>query len=219
MRESEYILPSTWEYLARSCKLERTIPRPFRPRKFMELKDYWQILQKNLAFIVFLAFLGALCAYLLTSNFGGGQQVQKHYLLIEETTPVGEFGSPVIFQESVDLTDTAVAILQTYDFKKEILANRENLIVKKEARQVLNLQAQASQKERAGEIIEAAAANFNGETANLFGRNSKIRLAEIGASYESLRPALDKKITTAFGFLLGAAFAVFAVGLKTYFKV
>ena len=185
----------------------------------MELRDYWQLLKKNLAFIAFLAFLGAAGAYLLTSNFQGGQQVQKHYLLIEETTPVGEFGSPVIFQESVDLTDTAVAILQTYDFKKEILANRENLIVKKEARQVLNLQAQASQKERAGEIIEAAAANFNGETANLFGRNSKIRLAEIGASYESLKPALDKKITTAFGFLLGVAFAVFAVGLKTYFKV
>ncbi|KKR49374.1 MAG: hypothetical protein UT84_C0030G0001, partial [Candidatus Curtissbacteria bacterium GW2011_GWA1_40_16] len=113
----------------------------------------------------------------------------------------------------------AVAILQTYDFKKEILKNRENLIVKKEARQVLNVQAQASQKERAGEIIEAAAANFNGKAANLFPQNSRIRLAEIGVSYESLRPALDKKITTAFGFLLGAAFAIFVVGLKTYSKV
>jgi len=185
----------------------------------MELKDYWQILKKNLAFIVFLAFLGALCAYLLTSNFGGGQRVQKHYLLVSETASGGESESPVIFQEFVDLTDTAVAILQTYDFKKEILKNRENLIVKKEARQVLNVQAQASQKERAGEIIEAAAANFNGKAANLFPQNSRIRLAEIGVSYESLRPALDKKITTAFGFLLGAAFAIFVVGLKTYSKV
>lgn len=185
----------------------------------MELKDYWKLLKKNLAFIALLAFLGALGAYLLTSNFQGGQRVQRHYLLIEEQTAGGEFESPVIFQESVDLTDTAVAILQTYDFKKEILKNRENLIVKKEARQVLNLQAQAGQKERAGEIIEAAAVNFNGKAANLFPQNSGIRLAEIGASYESLRPPLDKKVTTAFGFLLGAAFAVFAIGLKTYFKV
>src|SRR3990167_5933536 len=185
----------------------------------MEFKDYWVILKKNLAFIVFLAFIGALCAYLLTSNFAGGERVQKHYLLLEEQAAGGEFESPVIFQEPVDLTDTAVSILQTYDFKKEILKNQENLIVKKEARQVLNLQAQASQKERAGEIIETAVLHFNGKTANLFGQNSKIRLAEIGASYEFLRPALDKKITTAFGFLLGAAFAVFAVGLNTYFKV
>jgi len=185
----------------------------------MELKDYWQILKKNLAFTIFLALLGALFSYLLTSNFSGGQRVQKHYLLIEDQSSGGKVGIPVIFRESVDLTDTAVSILQTSDFKKEILKNQESLIVKKEARQVLNLQAEASERERAFEIIKTAAENFNGKTANLFGQESKIRLAEIGASYESLRPALDKKITTAFGFLLGAAFAIFAVGLKTYFKV
>jgi len=185
----------------------------------MEFKDYWVILKKNLAFIIFLALLGALCAYLLTSNFAGGQRVQKHYLLLEEQAAGGGLESPVVFRESVDLTDTAVSILQTYDFKKEILKNQENLIVKKEARQVLNLQAEAGQKERAGEIIETAVSHFNGKTADLFGQNSKIKLAEIGDSFESLRPALDKKITTAFGFLLGAAFAIFAIGLKTYFKV
>src|SRR3990167_10920003 len=156
----------------------------------MELKDYWQILKKNLVFIVFLAFLGALFAYLLTSNCSGGQRVQKHYLLLEERAAGEGSGSPVIFKESVDLTDTAVSILQTSDFKKEILKNQENLIVKKEARQVLNLQAQASQKERAFEIIEKAVLHFNGKTASLFSKNSKIRLAEIGASYEFLRPAL-----------------------------
>src|SRR3989344_3986745 len=185
----------------------------------MELKDYWVILKKNLVFIIFLALLGALFAYLLTSNFQGGQRVQKHYLLLEEQAAGQGFGSPVICKESVDLTDTAVSILQTSDFKKEILKNQESLIVKKEARQVLNLSAQGSQQERAGEIIETAVTNFNGKAVNLFGQESKVRLAEIGASYESLRPALDKKITTAFGFLLGVAFAIFAVGLKTYFKV
>src|SRR3989344_1093250 len=157
----------------------------------MELKDYWQILKKNLAFIVFLALLGALFAYLLTSNFSGGQRVQKHYLLIEEQAAGEGFESPVIFKESVDLTDTAV----------------------------LNLQAEASERERAFEIIKTAAENFNGMTASLFGQNEKIKLTEIGESFESLRPAFDKKITTAFGFLLGAAFAIFAVGLKTYFKL
>ena len=185
----------------------------------MELKDYWKLLRNNLVFIILLALIGALCAYFLTSSFQGGQKVQKHYLLLEERISGGVFGSPAIFQESIDLTDTAVSILQTYDFKKEILKNGENLIVKKEARQVLNLQSQASQKERAFEIIEAAVANFNGKTANLFPSYEKIKLTEIGASFESLRPAFDKKITTAFGFLLGAAFAIFAVGLKTYFKM
>ena len=185
----------------------------------MELKDYWKLLKKNLAFIVCLALLGALCAYVLTSNFQGGHNVQKHYVLLEETVFGSGAENPVIIREPVDLTDTAVSILQTYDFKKEILKNQENLIVKKEARQVLNLQAQAGQKERAGEIIETAVTNFNGKAVNLFGQESKVRLAEIGASYESLRPALDKKITTAFGFLLGVAFAIFTVGLKTYFKM
>ena len=185
----------------------------------MELKDYWQLLKKNLVFIVFLALLGALFAYLLTSNFSGGQRVQKHYLLIEEQAAGEGFGSAVIFKESVDLTDTAVSILQTSDFKKEILKNQENLIVKKEARKVLNLQAGASEQERALEIIETAVENFNGKTASLFPSNEKIQLTEISASYESLRPALAKKITTAFGFLLGAAFAIFTVGLKTYFKL
>ena len=185
----------------------------------MELKDYWQILKKNLAFIIFLALLGALFAYLLTSKFSGGQRVQKHYLLIEEQAAGEGFESPVIFKESVDLTDTAVSILQTSDFKKEILKNQESLIVKKEARQVLKLQAQASEQERTFEIIKTAVENFNGKTASLFGQNENIKLTEIGASYEPLRPAFDKKITTAFGFLLGAAFAIFAVGLKTYFKV
>lgn len=185
----------------------------------MDLKDYLKILKSNLIFIVFLAILGAVLAYIMTSNFQGGARIQKHYVLLEETVSGSGFENPVIIREPVDLTDTAVSIMQTYDFKKEILKNQENLIVKKEARQVLNLQAQASQKERAGEIIETAVANFNGQAVNLFGQNSKIRLAEIGASYESLRPALDKKITTAFGFLLGVAFAILAVGLKTYFKV
>src|SRR3989344_7879991 len=185
----------------------------------MELKDYWVILKKNLVFIIFLALLGALFAYLLTSNFQGGQRVQKHYLLLEEQAAGQGFGSPVICKESVDLTDTAVSILQTSDFKKEILKNQESLIVKKEARQVLNLQAQASEQERTFEIIKTAVENFNGKTASLFGQNEKIKLTEIGASYEPLRPAFDKKITTAFGFLLGAAFAIFAVGLKTYFKL
>ena len=159
----------------------------------MEFKDYWVILKKNLAFIVFLALLGALCAYLLTSNFQGGQRVQKHYVLLEEQVAGEGFGSPVIFQEPADLTDTAVAVLQTYDFKKEILKNQENLIVKKEARQVLNLQAQASQKERAFEIIETAVLHFNGETANLFPSNEKIRLAEIGASWRLIRISSDFK--------------------------
>ena len=185
----------------------------------MELKDYWQILKKNLAFIVFLALLGALFAYLLTSNFSGGQRVQKHYLLTEEQASGEELESPVIFKESVDLTDTAVSILQTSDFKKEILKNQENLIVKKEAPLVLNLQAQAGQKERAYQIIQTAAANFNQKIAGLLGQNNQIRLMEIDSSYESLMPALDKKITTAFGFLLGATFAIFVIGLKTYFKV
>lgn len=185
----------------------------------MELKEYLEILKKNLLFIIFLAALGAVIAYLLTSNFRGGERAQKHYLLVSEAASGGELSSGLIYREPLDLTDTAVAILATYDFKKEILKHQENLIVKKEAPLVLNLQAQAGQRERAYQIIQAAAANFNQKIAGLLGQNNQIRLMEIGSSYESLMPVLDKKITTAFGFLLGATFAIFVIGLKTYFKV
>src|SRR3989344_2661156 len=148
----------------------------------MDIRDYFQILKKNLAFIIFLAVLGAMIAYLLTSHFVGGERVQKHYLLVQEQLSISGPDGLLIYQEPVDFTDSAVAILETYDFKVQILKNQENLIVKKEAPQVLNLQAHAGQKERADEIIRAAVVNFNEKVADIFGQNNQIRLEEIGSS-------------------------------------
>ena len=185
----------------------------------MELKEYFGILKKNLAFIIFLAALGAMIAYLLTSNFSGGERVQKHYLLVRGQTEISELGRPLIYQESSDLTDTAVAILETYDIRKEILEKQENLIVRKEAPGVLSFQASADNADRAYEIIQLTALHFNENVADRIIRDNKISLEDIGTSYQALAPALDKKITTIFGLILGTAFAIFAIGLKTYFKV
>lgn len=185
----------------------------------MELREYFKILKKNLAFIIFLAILGSVVAYSMTANFTGGQRAQKHYLLVVKEVSGREFGGPLVIHESVDLTDTTVALVQSADFKKEILKGQENLIVKKEAPRVLNLEAQAETSQRAYEIILQAAANFNSKAAFIFERDSEIRLVEVGSSYEPLGPAFDKKVTSAFGFLAGATFAIFVIGLATYFKV
>ena len=176
-----------------------------------------KILRKDIVLILILSLAGSILALILTRSLPQGfSKTQNFYLAFQGDQSQNQ--SAYYAQEKArNFTDTAVAILDSADFRGEVQTPGETLSIKKIAPQVVRITAVANSSESAQNLMTSTVASFNAKLTTL--NQNQIQLKEIGKSAEPF-PAVDnKKVFAAAGFVLGAAFAILAVSLKTYFKL
>lgn len=188
----------------------------------MELKEYLIILKKYLFFIAILAFVGAIFAYYFAASRPQGYSTNQTFYLagpkIEDNsnyTYEGYFAQ----EKARSFTDTAVAILDSSDFKSTVISPGQSLTVRKLAPQVIRLTANSSTPEAAHQLVGAGASAFNTQFITLAGDQGALSLKAIGQPPPAESDRLNRRIITISGALAGAAFALLVISLKVYFKV
>ena len=188
----------------------------------MELRQYWKIIKKYLVVIVLFAFFGGIIAFVFSQKINEGVTLQKYFYVVaprENNSQVYNFEGFYAGEKARNFTDTAVAILESRDFINEVGRNSNSIGVRKMAPQVIRITVSANTLAAAEDTLTATSNMFNKKLIELEGDNNAIQIKEISQSAQTIPPTVNSKVTTTFGLVMGAAFALFVVGLKTYFKV
>lgn len=198
----------------------------------MEFRDYIKPFKKYLAFILLLSLAGAAIAFVLTIRLSSGYTLTKTYFLATPAStpklgvPISQTPQDYAYEgyyaqeKARNFTDSAVAILESNDFKLEVTQSNQSLSVRKVAPQIIRLTTVAKNPEDSQNLMDKSIDLFNGKSAFLSDPKPSLILRPI-SSGES-RPSLiqiDKKVTATAGLFLGFAFAIFVISLKTYFKI
>ena len=189
----------------------------------MELKEYIKVFKKYFAFILLVSATGALIAYIQTKSLPSGYSLTQTFYLAGPASLSSDYFTYEGFyaqEKARNFTDSAVAILDSDDFKSDVGEGSQNLTVRKMAPQVIRLTASAPNAESTQKLMTKTINIFNEKSITF--ADSKFSLSLKPISQKTTQPALskiNKKIVTIFGLLLGFAFATFVVSLKTYFKL
>lgn len=186
----------------------------------MELRQYLKILRKNFVFVLTTSVLGAMLAILVTRSMPSGYQMGQTFFLSQpegESAPLPEYYAQ---EKARNFTDTAVAILDSPDFRQKVVSSGQDLKVRKIAPQVIRITATAQSSQSAQELMAKATNAFNSKLAAL-GQNQKegLQLKEISTSQEPEPKVVDKKVFAISGLILGFAAAIAAISLKAYFRL
>lgn len=110
----------------------------------MQLNDLINLIKKYLILIVIFALIGAFVSASSASFFSSGFEHQRLYFLTDpilnnqiSQNPNSE--SFLLQEKSRNFTDTAIAILDSPDFKSLVLENNDSLEVRKIAPQIIRL--------------------------------------------------------------------------------
>lgn len=186
----------------------------------MELKELISIIRKNWQIVVALSVTGVVLALFLTAKMSKNYvQTQTLFVSAKQQPPDTTSTSPAYYdqEKARNFTDTAVAILQSPDFKNSVLGPGESTSTKKEAAQVLTITASAPTPEAASQLMEKTITTFNNNLVNL--NNQETLLKQVGKNQEPHLPAVNRKVYLLAGLLLGLAASVAAISLKTYFRL
>lgn len=198
----------------------------------MELKEYLKVFKKYFAFILLVGLTGALIAYISTKSLPRAYSLTQTFYLAALTSTPGR-SEPALQSQDIysyegyyaqekarNFTDTAVAILDSDDFKSDVGEDSQNLAVRKMAPQVIRLTASAPNSQSAQKLMSKTINIFNEKSVTLADSRFVLSLKPISSHVPGpSRDQIDKKIITVFGLLLGFAFATFVVSLKTYFRI
>lgn len=178
-------------------------------------------LKKYFLFIIILSVCGAAIGYNLAKFLPSGYKQTQLFFLTPETAQDQDtnLGKYFIQENSRNFTDTAVAILQSTEFQSEVLKPGQVLTVRKIAPQVIRLTYTHSTLNSDDPKLIDVAGHFNQKIENLLQSTSSAQLKPIEQVSEPSFSALNKYVLLAGGFLIGALFAVFIIGLKVYLKL
>ena len=186
----------------------------------MELRELASILRKNWPIIAALSLAGVLIALILTKSMSKNYVMTQTLFVAAKQQPQETAGTlPAYYdqEKARNFTDTAVAILQSPDFKNSVLGPSESASTKKEAAQVITISASAPTQRATSQLMEKTITTFNNNLINL--NNQETFLKQVGKSQEPHIPALNRKVYLLAGLLLGLAASVAAISLKTYFRL
>ena len=181
----------------------------------MELKEYLKIIKKYLTFIAICAVGGAALGAFSTKFLPKGYNLsQTVFLAPPQSITQGTYNYEGFYaqEKARNFTDTAVAILESEDFKSEVTANDQALSVKKLAPQVIRLIAIGQSPASSQDLMAKTINTFNKKFIDL-------SLKPIGQSPKPTFQASSRKVYTTAGFVLGLVTAVVVISLKTYFKL
>lgn len=185
----------------------------------MELKQYLKIVKKNLLLVLVLSVAGAVLALLLTKSLESGfSQTQTFYVSSPiEGSP--EYAGFYTQEKARNFTDTAVAILESLDFKKELVSPGDLIRTQKVAPQVVRITTISQDQQRAKALMGSTVDSFNTKIQKLSGNQPQIQLKELTTADEPQKITSNKLVFAAAGFVLGATAAILTVSLKTYFRL
>ncbi len=176
----------------------------------MELKEFIKIIRSYLAVIIVLAIVGAAGGFYSTRYFSSGYHHTQDFFLVEN----------LFTQEKArDFTDSAIAILESPDFKDEVLNPGDTLIVRKLAPQVVRLTYISPNVDTSNLQLQSITQKFNLKIQTLTASNQTPELKAIGNSQMPSYSSLNQSVLAVAGVLLGTIFALFVIGLKNYFKI
>ncbi|MCR4324692.1 MAG: hypothetical protein NUV69_03310 [Candidatus Curtissbacteria bacterium] len=184
----------------------------------MELKDYLKILRKNATFVLILMLFGAVIAILVTVKIPSGYKYSKTFF-IKPGVEANNTEAFFVQEKTRNFTDTAQAIIESADFKTEVMNSGESISVKKLAPQVLQITTFSKSKEASTSLMQKIQDSYNTKVAALEVSNQKSTLQPLGTAPEPAFTKANKIVFVTAGLLAGAAMAIFAISLKTYFKV
>lgn len=189
----------------------------------MELKVYLKVFQKYWLAVIILTLFGAAMGYFYARLQPTGFRVTQTFFIAPAPTPYGAGPAPSSqfnleansAQEMArNFTDTATAIIASSAFQRQLTSAGQTITVKKNAPQVLTISAFAKTAEEADTLMTRAREFFNSR----FG-SPGATLTEIGPAQSPESIKITPTIYTLAGAILGFAFAIFVVSLKTYFKL
>lgn len=185
----------------------------------MELRQYIRIFKKNLLIIFVFSVAGAALAILLTKSLPGGfSQTQTFYVSSPiEGSP--EYAGFYTQEKARNFTDTAVAILESLDFKKELVSSGDLIRTQKVAPQVVRITTTSQDQQRARALMGSTVDSFNTKIQKLSGNQPQIQLKELTTADEPQKITRNKLVFAAAGLVLGTTAAILTVSLKTYFKL
>lgn len=178
----------------------------------MELNSYLKFFKRFWIFILFCAFLGLVIAISLAKAPSPYSLTQVFYLSSPKIT-ASDPSQSFYNQEMVrNFTDTAVAILNSPDFKSRILQPQETFFARKLAPQVIRLTATSQEPQETQVSMKKVIEIFNQRFA------SPLSLEEIAPQAPTQR-TFNGKVVALAGFIIGFAFAIFVISTKTYLRL
>src|SRR3989344_1169873 len=162
----------------------------------MNLSGLINIIKKNILFIIILAVLGSLVAFMSTSFIESGFSAQKTVFVRVKAITNQQ-------NEGIDLqalTDTTVALISSPDFQGDAVGQNASITARKLAPQVITISVTSPNARVSNDALENAISKFNHKAESLI-TNAGVELVPTGESTQQARKVLNPKILAAFGAL------------------
>lgn len=187
----------------------------------MELKKFLKIGKKDLIFVLATSIIISALSYLSAPHISSGYRSQNTFYLSnpQAQSPQGyNFGGYFSQSTAINVTDTAVAIIQSLDFKAQLLNIPASISARKIAPQLIQITIASNDQQSPKIQMESIAKIFNQKLEALNPNGPTLTLAPILDQVTVSYFAINSKIVALAGFIFGVVFAVLILGLKSYLK-
>lgn len=177
----------------------------------MELINYLKLIRQYAAFILICAFTAAVLAYLASDSISSGyKKSQTYFLAIDNINQV---------DNANELTDTAVAVIQSDEFKQESATFMVSFSARKIAPYVIKITFTSQNESSLAYQTQIVEKMFNEKLKSLSQNPPELRLVPLGAQNQITKTNLNKNVLAVFGIMIGALFAQLVIFAKTYLKL
>ena len=189
----------------------------------MELNQYIKLIKSNILIVLALSLFGMAIALLMTKSYPQGfAQDQTFFIssqLGQDSDPNQQNNNPQYFEQEKarNFTDSAVAIIESSDFKNEVQNQQGFISAKKVSPQVVRISTSAQTPEAASSLMEKTVSSINQKLITL--GQPDLSLKPIAKAQDPSKVQINKQIFALTGLLLGFAFGILAISLKTYFRL
>lgn len=190
----------------------------------MELTKFVKIIKNNIVFIIIVALIGALIGFFSADFFSSGYHHSQLFFLMSPPNQTASMQNNLseryyLQEKSRNFTDTAVAILDSVDFKNEVLSPGDSLAVRKVAPQLIRLDFISPTPDSNNVQLNKVTREFNSKIQSLIESTPAAQLKPIASVASPVYSSLNSRVLFVFGAVLATAFALFVVGIKNYFKL
>lgn len=181
----------------------------------MEAKKYLKIIRENVIFLVILVVVGAALGFYSTKLLPAGYLFSQVYFVSSSQPTTSD---NIREDKAITFTDSAVSILESRDFQQAAEITESSVDVKKLAHQVISITVTSNKPAKSQSDLFTLVTNFNVSVADWLGSNS-VQLKPVGVPNNPSFFALDKKVMTGFGALIGLIASVSVLAVVRYFKL
>lgn len=186
----------------------------------MELNQYLKILQKYWLFLSIFALIGSTVAYVFTSKLPSGYRQSQLFIINVPEKQFEGFNFEGFYgqERARNFTDTAVAVLKSPEFQQESSPD-SSTDAQKVTPQLIRITVTSATSELSQAALSKIPEKLNQKLIDITDTTQPIQIKPIAPSTTASHIVPNQKIYIPFGFAIGLTFALFIIGLKTYFKL